>query len=163
TVLLIGFLPAVSEEGMSRMFSISFLDRLGAGRFIAVVVPAFLWGFGHSTYPNQPFYIRGVEVGCAGVLIGVLMLRYGLVPLLVWPFTVDATYTALLMLRSGNAYYVASGAVAAGILLAPLALCAALALARRGFEPDTGLTNADVGFVPAPPPSPAPREEIPPV
>jgi hypothetical protein len=161
TVLLVGFLPAVSEEGMSRMFSISFLDRLGAGRFIAVVVPAFLWGFGHSTYPNQPFYIRGVEVGCAGVLIGVLMLRYGVIPLLVWHFTVDATYTALLMLRSGNAYYVGSGAVAAGILLAPLAFCAVLALARRGFEPDTGLTNADLGVVPAPPPAPAPPEEIP--
>ena len=163
TVLLIGFLPAVSEEGMSRMFSISFLDRLGAGRFLAVVVPAFLWGFGHSTYPNQPFYIRGVEVGCAGVLIGVLMLRYGVVPLLVWHFTVDATYTALLMLRSGNAYYVASGAVAAGILLAPLAVCLALALARRGFEPDIGLANADLGFVPAPPPAPSRREEVPPV
>jgi len=163
TVLLIGFLPAVSEEGMSRMFSISFLDRLGAGRFIAVVVPAFLWGFGHSTYPNQPFYIRGVEVGCAGVLIGVLMLRYGVVPLLVWHFTVDATYTALLMLRSGNAYYVASGAVAAGILLAPLAVCLALAVTRRGFEPETGLTNGDLGFVPAPPPAPAPREDVPPV
>jgi hypothetical protein len=161
TVLLIGFLPAVSEEGMSRMFSISFLDRLGAGRFLAVVVPAFLWGFGHSTYPNQPFYIRGVEVGCAGVLIGVLMLRYGVVPLLVWHFTVDATYTALLMLRSGNAYYVASGAVAAGILLAPLAVCLALAVVRRGFEPDTGLTNADLGFVPAPPAAPTAAEEVP--
>jgi hypothetical protein len=99
TVLLIGFLPAVSEEGISRMFSISVLDRLGAGSWLAVVLPAFIWGFGHSTYANQPFYIRGLEVGIAGVLIGALMLRYGVVPLLVWHFTVDAIYTALLLLR----------------------------------------------------------------
>jgi hypothetical protein len=163
TVLFVGFLPAVSEEGISRMFSISFLDRLGAGRLIAVVVPAFIWGFGHSTYPNQPFYIRGIEVGCAGVLIGALMLRYGVVPLLVWHFTVDATYTALLMLRSGNTYYVVSGAVAAGILLAPLAVCAGLALARRGFEPETGLTNADEGFVPPPVAPPAAPQAVAPV
>jgi hypothetical protein len=156
TVLFIGFLPAVSEEGISRMFSISFLDRLGAGRFIAVVVPAFLWGFGHSTYPNQPFYIRGLEVGLAGVLIGFLMLRYGVVPLLVWHFTVDAIYTALLLLRSGNGYYVVSGAIASGILLLPLLVSLALYLRRGGFLPASGLFNADVGFVPAPPRAAAP-------
>ncbi len=149
TVLLIGFLPAVTEEGISRMFSISFLDKLGAGRFVAVVVPAFIWGFGHSTYPNQPFYIRGLEVGLAGVLIGFLMLRYGVVPLLVWHFTVDAIYTALLLLRSGNAYYVASGAIASGILLLPLAVSLVLYARRRGFLPATGLSNGEVGFVPA--------------
>ncbi len=151
TVLLIGFLPAVSEEGISRMFSISFLDRLGAGKFIAVVVPAFLWGFGHSTYPNQPFYIRGLEVGLAGVLIGFLMLRYGVVPLLVWHFTVDAIYTALLLLRSGNSYYVVSGTIASGILLLPLLVSLALYLRRGGFLAASGLSNGDVGFVPAPP------------
>ena len=53
------------------------------------------------------------------------MLRFGVWPLLVWHFTVDALYTALLLLRSENAYYVVSGAVAAGILLDP-----ARALAR---------------------------------
>ncbi len=153
TVLLIGFLPAVSEEGISRMFSISFLDRLGAGRFVAVVLPAFIWGFGHSTYPNQPFYIRGLEVGFAGVLMGFLMLRYGVVPLLVWHFTVDALYTALVLLRSGNTYYVVSGAVASGILLLPLAVSLVLYARRGGFLPATGLTNGEEGSVPEPPPA----------
>ncbi|MGE5414426.1 MAG: type II CAAX prenyl endopeptidase Rce1 family protein, partial [Syntrophomonadaceae bacterium] len=153
TVLLIGFLPAVSEEGISRMFSISFLDRLGSGRFLAVVVPAFIWGFGHSTYPNQPFFIRGVEVGCAGVVIGAVMLRYGVVPLLVWHFTVDALYTALVLLRSGNTYYVLSGTAAAFILVLPLLVSLFLYARRGGFLPAAGLTNADAGFVPEPPPA----------
>jgi hypothetical protein len=153
TVLFIGFLPAVTEEGISRMFSISFLERLGAGRVVAVVVPAFIWGFGHSTYPNQPFYIRGLEVGCAGVVMGFLMLRYGVVPLLVWHFTVDALYTALVLLRSGNTYYVVSGAVAAGALLLPLIASLVLYARRGGFLPAGGLTNGEEGFVAEPPPS----------
>ncbi len=161
TVLLIGFLPAVSEEGISRMFSISFLDRLGAGRFLAVVVPAFIWGFGHAGYPNQPFYIRGLEVGLAGVLIGFLMLRYGVVPLLVWHFTVDAIYTALLLLRSGNPYYVVSGAIASGILLLPLLVSLVLYWKRGGFLPSAGLRNGDLGFVPAPAPAALAPETVP--
>jgi MFS family permease len=161
TVLLIGFLPAVSEEGISRMFSISFLDRLGAGRVVAVVLPALIWGFGHSAYPNQPFYIRGIEVGVAGILMGILLLRYGVLPLLVWHFTVDATYTALLLLRSGNAYYVLSGSIAAGILLLPLAAAVVLYFRKGGFAPESGLTNADEGFVPAPPAALAAPEDVP--
>ena len=162
-VLLIGFLPAVSEEGISRMFSISFLDRIGAGWIIAVIVPAVIWGFGHAAYPNQPFYIRGVEVGIAGILMGLLMLRYGVLPLLVWHFTVDAVYTSLLLLRSGNAYYVVSGAIAAGILLLPLTAAALLYWKRGGFLPEPGLTNADEGFVPTPPAAALAPEEAPPV
>ncbi len=150
TVLLVGFFPAVSEEGISRMFSISFLDGLGAGRFLAVVLPAFIWGFGHAAYPNQPFYIRGVEVGVAGVVIGLVMLRYGVLPLLVWHFTVDALYTALVMLRSHNGYYVVSGAVAAGILLVPLAASVVLAWKSGGFAPEAGVTNGDLGSAPIP-------------
>ncbi|HEV8611534.1 MAG TPA: CPBP family intramembrane glutamic endopeptidase [Thermoanaerobaculia bacterium] len=161
TVLLIGFLPAVSEEGISRMFSISFLDRLGAGRVAAVVVPAIIWGFGHAAYPNQPFYIRGAEVGLAGILMGLLMLRYGVLPLLVWHFTVDATYTAFLLLRSANLYYVVSGAIASGILLLPLTAALVSYRKRGGFLSEEGLTNGDEGFVPAPPSPARAPEEVP--
>jgi hypothetical protein len=161
TVLFIGFLPAVSEEGISRMFSISFLDRLGVSRWLAVVLPAYIWGFGHSTYPNQPFFIRGLEVGTAGVLIGFLMLRFGVVPLLIWHFTVDAIYTALLLLRSGNAYYVISGALASGILMLPLLVSLVLYLRRGGFLPSTGLSNGEAGFVPSSAGAAAPAAPVP--
>ena len=114
------------------------------------MIPAFIWGFGHSTYPNQPFFIRGLEVGMAGVVMGFLMLRFGVVPLLVWHFTVDALYTALVLLRSGNTYYVVSGALASGILLLPLFASLVLYARRGGFLPAAGLTNGDRGFVPEP-------------
>jgi hypothetical protein len=160
TVLFIGFLPAVLEEGSSRLFSISFLDRLGAGRIVAVVLPAFIWGFNHAAYPNQPFYIRGLEVGFVGVAIGFLMLRFGALPLLVWHFTVDALYTALLLLRSGNAYYVLTGGFSALILLLPLVVSLFFYWRRGGFAPAAGLTNADLGFVPEPPAPEPVRESV---
>ena len=149
-VLLMGFMPATTEEFSSRMFSIPFAERF-LPRWAAVVVPALIWGFAHSTYPNQPFYIRGVEVGFAGILIGLVMLKADIFPLLVWHFTVDAVYTALLLLRSSNPYFVVSGAAASLVLLLPLGVSLALYVRRGGFTPDAAFTNAVVGSAPAPP------------
>ena len=149
-VLLMGFMPATTEEFSSRMFSIPFAERF-LPRWAAVVVPALIWGFAHSTYPNQPFYIRGVEVGFAGILIGFVMLKADIFPLLVWHFTVDAVYTALLLLRSSNPYFVVSGAAASLVLLLPLGVSLVLYLRRGGFTPDGELTNAATGSAPAQP------------
>src|SRR3954447_5631869 len=149
-VLFAGFFPALSEEFMSRAFSIPFFEKLFSGRraagseqgepfparrplpaarfsrVAAIVVAAFIWGFGHSTYPNQPFFIRGLEVGIAGCILGILFYRFGLLPLLIWHYTVDALYTALLLLRSENHYYVVSGALSALVFAIPMLIAIAL-------------------------------------
>ncbi|MBV9495006.1 MAG: CPBP family intramembrane metalloprotease [Acidobacteria bacterium] len=157
-VLFAGFYPAMSEELMSRAFSIPLLERLLRSRLAAVVVAAFIWGFGHSMYANQPFYIRGVEVGMAGIIIGLLFYRFGLLPLLIWHYTVDALYTALLLLRSGNRYYVASGALASLLFAVPMVLSIVLYIRNRGFLDDEALSNATM---PVPPLPPLPPETAP--
>ena len=149
-VLFAGFFPALSEEFLSRAFSIPFFERIFRSRFIAIILAAYVWGFGHSTYPNQPFFIRGVEVGSAGVLLGVLLQFFGLLPLLVWHYTVDAVYTALMLFRSGNAYFVLSGALSSLIFTIPLLSSIALYIRNRGFVPDDDLSNATLP-VSAPP------------
>jgi membrane protease YdiL (CAAX protease family) len=155
-VLLIGFMPAVSEEFMSRAFSIPFLQRYLKSPVAAVVVSAIIWGFAHAGYPQQPFYIRGLEVGIAGILIGFIFLRWGLLAPLVWHYTVDALYTALILLRSSNSYFVASAAISAGLVLLPLAAAIALYLRHGRFsDPQPLLNGNEMADPPAQQPSPS--------
>jgi membrane protease YdiL (CAAX protease family) len=144
-VLFFGFFPAVSEEGLFRMFAIPFLHKLVRYLPVAVVLAAFIWGFGHAGYPQQPFYIRGLEVGIGGVALGLVMLRWGILPTLVWHYSVDAGYTAMLLVRSHNLYFRLSGAASAGIVVLPLVAALVAYLWRGGFEPEGGLLNADEG------------------
>ena len=150
-VLFAGFFPALSEEFMSRAFSLPFFERIFRSRIAAIVVAGFVWGFGHATYPNQPFFIRGVEVGLAGVAIGFLFYRFGLLPLLIWHYTVDALYTALLLFRSGNRYYVISAALSSLVFAVPMLISIVLYIRNRGFITDDDLTNATLPVRPLPP------------
>lgn len=149
-VLFAGFFPSLSEEFLSRAFSIPFFERILRSRWSAIILAGFIWGFGHAGYPNQPFYIRGLEVGLAGVLIGLLMFRFGLLPLLIWHYTVDAIYTALLLFRSGNAYYIVSARLASLAFAVPMLISIVLYIRNRGFIPDDDLSNATLPLNPAP-------------
>ena len=111
-------------------FAVPFLKKLTRSWPLALVLSAFNWGFLHSAYPNQPFFIRGVEVGVAGVIIGLVMLRFGIVATLIWHYSVDAVYTAFLLLRSSNHYLMISGAITAGIMLIPLLTALAASFLR---------------------------------
>jgi membrane protease YdiL (CAAX protease family) len=159
-VLFGGFFPAVSEEFIFRMFAIPFLRKLTRWLLAAVVLAAFIWGFGHAGYPNQPFFIRGLEVGIGGVALGIIMLRWGILPTLVWHYSVDAMYSAMLLLRSHSLYFRLSGAASAGIVVLPVVVALVAYWMRGGFEPDTGLRNADEPVAAEPPEAaPAAAEE----
>ena len=145
-VLLMGFMPAVTEELQFRAFGIPFLEKIFRSRAAGLIGAAFIWGFLHSAYPNQPFFIRGVEVGVGGIIVGVIMLRFGIFATLIWHYSVDALYTAFLLLRSPNNYLRISGGLTAGIMLIPL-IVALIAYLRSGtFSDDPEVTNASIGL-----------------
>ncbi|HXR09867.1 MAG TPA: CPBP family intramembrane glutamic endopeptidase, partial [Candidatus Acidoferrales bacterium] len=140
--LTIGIYAATSEEFLFRFFAIPFLLRTTRSRFLAVVLPAFFWGFLHSNYPQEPAYIRGLEVGLIGIVAGLVLLRWGIWATLIWHYTVDAFLISTSLLRSHGAYLRLSGAVVGGAALIPLAIAAISYISRGGFVADASLLNS---------------------
>jgi len=137
----IGLYASTNEEFTFRLFAIPFFNKLTRSRWIAVILPAFLWSFLHSNYPQEPAYTRGIEIGIVGIIAGLVMLRWGIVATLIWHYTVDASLVGLLLLRSNSLYFKISGAVVAAAALAPLAFACVSYLMRGGFEADEDLLN----------------------
>ncbi len=137
----IGVMAATSEEFLFRLFAIPFLRKMTGSRILAVILPAFFWGFLHSNYPQEPGYIRGLEVGLIGIVAGMVMLRWGIVATLIWHYTVDASLVGLLLIRSDNLYFRVSGIVVGLAAVAPLAFSGVSYLLRGRFEVVEDLLN----------------------
>lgn len=154
--LAISLYAATSEEFLFRLFAIPLLLRLTRSKLAAVVVPALVWGFLHSAYPQQPGYIRGIEVGILGIVAGWVMLRWGILATLVWHYTVDAMLIGLFLLRSESLYFRVSGFVVGAMVLFPLLVSGGMFVVRRRFSADAALFNVAA-------PVPVGREEVAPV
>lgn len=138
----IGVTAATSEEFLFRLFAIPFLRKLTGSRVIAVILPAFFWGFLHSNYPQEPGYVRGIEVGLIGIVAGLVVLRWGIIATLIWHYTVDASLVGMLLIRSDNLYYKVSGIIVGLAAVAPLAWSGISYLVRGRFEPVDDLLNS---------------------
>lgn len=138
----IGLLAATNEEFTFRLFAIPFFTKFTKSRWLAVIVPAFLWSFLHSNYPQEPAYVRGIEIGLIGIVAGLVMLRWGILATLIWHYTVDASLVGLFLLRSNSLYFKVSGAVVAAAAFAPLLFAGVSCLVRGGFEADEDLRNS---------------------
>jgi membrane protease YdiL (CAAX protease family) len=137
----IGVMAATSEEFLFRLFAIPFLRKMSGSTILAVILPAFFWGFLHSNYPQEPGYIRGLEVGLIGIVAGMVMLRWGIVATLIWHYTVDASLVGLLLIRSDNLYFKISGIVVGLAAVAPMIFSGISYLLRGRFESVDDLLN----------------------
>lgn len=147
--LAISVFAAASEEFLFRLFAIPLLLRVTKSKVIAIVLPAFIWGFLHSVYPQQPGYVRGIEVGIIGVVAGWVMLRWGIWATLVWHYTVDALLIGLFLLRSESAYFKLSGGVVIALAVFPLLAALAIFVVYRRFATGEGVLNRALPCVPA--------------
>ncbi len=119
TPLTISLVAAISEETIYRLFGISLFKKLSGSTTVALIVPAAIWAFGHSTYPVFPVYIRGIELTIAGVLFGIAFLHYGLVTCIVAHYVIDAVALGIPLVTSGNSTYLISGLAIIGLALVP--------------------------------------------
>lgn len=129
--LTIGLQASLFEEGLFRLFAIPFLKRYLKSNFLAVLIPAICWGFLHSNYPQQPFFIRGVELTLVGVLLGYVFLRHGILATLIAHYVFDALVLSLFLFQSSRPYFQLAGALVVGAMLIPL--LPSLIAWRRGY------------------------------
>lgn len=98
--IYIGFMASLNEELIFRLFSIALLLKLTKNPWLSIILPAAVWAFGHTGYPQEPIWIRGFELTIAGIVFGLIFLRFGLLTTLtahfefncflgVWPLIVS--------------------------------------------------------------------------
>ena len=118
--LLIGLVASTLEEFFFRLLAISFLLRWLKKKWLAVLIPAMVWGFLHSNYPIEPIFTRGIELTLVGVVFGYVFLRYGIWSTVVAHYVFNAFLGALPMLKSENFYFLISGLSVICILVFPM-------------------------------------------
>jgi GNAT superfamily N-acetyltransferase len=119
--LEIGIWAAFNEELLYRLIGIGLVFWLFRKRWLALLIPGALWAFAHLTYIRDPFYMRGIELTIAAVLIfGVFFWKYGLATTIMGHITINALLGALVLLRSPEPKFFLSGGVVVVVLLIPL-------------------------------------------
>jgi len=142
--LAISLGAALAEEFMFRMFGISLFLRLTRSKFLAVIIPAFIWGFMHSFYAQEPGFARGIEVGIIGIIAGVVMLRFGIWATLVWHFVMDVVLIDIALFQSDSIFLWISGLAVSVVLAIPAIIALIIYLRTKKFGLVEDLLNRNV-------------------
>ncbi len=87
---------------------------------IALVLQAIIFGCAHANYPGQPAYARPVELFLPSLVWGLVYLRYGLVPGMLFHFGFDLVLMAIPLFVTDVPGIVFDRAMVIAILLIPI-------------------------------------------
>jgi hypothetical protein len=128
--MTVGASAAINEESFFRLFSGSLVKRYLRVRWLAALVPGVIWASLHALYPQQPFFIRVVELSVIGFILGLVFLRYGVLATITSHYLYNAIVSGSLVWETGELYpRLAMAFVIA--LPALMLLPAAISLLRR--------------------------------
>lgn len=132
--LSVGLMAAISEEFTYRLFAIPLAKKYLKMTALALLIPAIVWAFAHSSYPVYPIYVRGIELTIVGLFFGYLFLRHGIVTCLIAHYSFDALLFSMPLLISDSRYHQVSGAIVILLGAVPL-IPASLVWLRRRSSP----------------------------
>lgn len=115
---LVGIIPAFMEE-FFRGFTIAFLKKIFKNTLACVLISAFLWGFGHTATDGSfyPGYIIGIEKFLNGIMVGYILLYFGIEVAIFWHFLNNFFATSIFMLYLGPKFAIYSGFLSVIMLL----------------------------------------------
>ena len=117
--LFVGLIASTMEEFFFRLLAISLLIQWTGKRWLAVLIPAVVWAFLHSNYPQEPIFIRGLELTVVGVIFGVVFLRYGIWSTVISHYVYNAFQGAYPMVQSDSLYFQISGTLVVAAIFIP--------------------------------------------
>jgi len=90
SAVALGVSASFEEELACRVVGIAIGTRLFKNFWVANLFQAIVWGFAHSSYPQEPAYARGLELTVVGILQGWILYRYGIIAVITEHYLLDA-------------------------------------------------------------------------
>src|SRR3990167_7832778 len=119
--ILVSLEAAITEEFAFRYFAIPALKKYLRFTFLALLIPAMIWAFLHSTYAVYPMYIRGIELTIVGLILGFVYMKRNIITVISAHYTFNAILFSVPLFLSQNYFMKMNSVVPVlAVLLIPL-------------------------------------------
>lgn len=130
---IFAFKSSLAEELMYRLFAVNWCQKITNSIFLAILIPAVIWGFNHTAYPVFPMWFRGLEISILGLLMAFVYLKFGIIPVIIGHYLFNAFWHSIgFIIGTHELYYVAN---TYAVLLLPLLFAmAAIVINKKVVE-----------------------------